>query len=165
MSEFTTALVVSPLADGKSWVLVDKLTYHIGNELSHDCVTAGQGFVTDFASVPRIFWWIIPKWGKYGNAAVIHDWLYCQQTEKNRAESDNILYEAMGVLDVVPWKKTVIYYAVRLFGWIAWLRNAAEKEIGYNRIIQTEQLKATTPSNRPGTLNSIYSYLKTKQHN
>ncbi|RUM35902.1 MAG: phage tail protein, partial [Desulfobulbus sp.] len=108
MSEFTTALIVSPLADGKSWVLLQDLKYHIGSIDNRDCVVAAHGFVTDFASVPRIFWWIIPKWGKYGNAAVIHDWLYYRQTAKNRVESDQILYEAMGVLGVVPWKKNSI---------------------------------------------------------
>jgi len=165
MSEFTTALIVSPLADGKSWVLLQDLKYHIGSIDNCDCVVAAHGFVTDFASVPRIFWWIIPKWGKYGNAAVIHDWLYYRQTAKNRVESDQILYEAMGVLGVVPWKKNSIYYAVRLFGWIAWLRNAAEKENGHNRIIQTDNIQATYSSQRPGTLSSIYTYVKNKKMN
>ncbi|RUM35284.1 MAG: hypothetical protein DSY50_05160 [Desulfobulbus sp.] len=49
MSEFTTALIVSPLADGKSWVLLQDLKYHIGSIDNRDCVVAAHGFVTDFA--------------------------------------------------------------------------------------------------------------------
>ncbi len=161
MSEFTTPLIVSPLADGKSWRLVYKLTYFVGSLDSDDTITTPPGFVTDFASVPRVFWWIIPKWGKYGNAAVIHDWLYWRQEGRTRTEADAVLYEAMGVLKVSRWKKNVIYRAVRLFGWIAWMRNRAEKANGRDRVIAMPG-KATSPSNRPGTLSSMYTYLKSR---
>jgi hypothetical protein len=159
MSEFTTSLIVSPLDDGKRWRLVKELTYHIGSADSDNTVTAVCGFCTDFASVPRLFWWVIPKWGKYGNGAVIHDWLYWEQ-KRTRTEADDILLEAMDVFNVAPWKKQIIYYAVRLFGWIAWMRNAGEKKNDFNRVLQTEQIKATFSSKRPGTLNSIYTYMK-----
>lgn len=162
MSKFTTALVVSPLSDGKSWVLLEDFEYHVGSEDSDDSVIASKGFVTDFASVPRIFWWVIPKWGKYGNAAVIHDWLYWKQGEKKRNESDNILLEAMDVLNVSTWKKKIIYYSVKWFGWIAWFRNAADKGSGFDRIIKTDNIKATSTSERLGTLKTAYIYLKNK---
>lgn len=35
-----------------------------------------KGFVTDFASVPEILQGLIPPTGRYGKAAVIHDYLY-----------------------------------------------------------------------------------------
>ena len=34
------------------------------------------GFVTDFASVPRLLWPLIPSMGAYWYAALVHDWLY-----------------------------------------------------------------------------------------
>ncbi len=159
MSKFTKALEVSPLSDGKSWVLLKDFEYHVGSIDSTDCVIASKGFITDFASVPRIFWLVIPKWGKYGNAAVIHDWLYWKQGIKNRKESDDILLEAMEVLDVSPWKKKIIYHSVRWFGWMAWFRNATDKESGFNRIIETETIKATLSSERPGAIKNAYSYI------
>ncbi len=165
MSEFTTALVVSPLSDGKSWVVLDDFKYHVGTENSGDCVIASKGFATDFASVPRVFWWIIPRWGKYGNAAVIHDWLYWEQVKRDRKEADLILLEAMGVLGVSKWKKTLIYHAVRWFGWIAWFRNAADKDAGFNRVIKAEIIKATSSSERPGTIKSAYRYYMKKRDN
>ncbi len=164
MSQFTTALVVSPLSDGKSWVILDNFEYHVGTENSDDRVIALKGFVTDFTSVPRIFWWVIPRWGKYGNAAVIHDWLYWKQGDKDRKESDYILLEAMTVLGVSKWKKKLIFLAVRWFGWIAWSSNFADRESGYERIINTKRIKAILSSERVDTIKSAYSYYLNKMY-
>ena len=76
MSQFTEALVVTPLADGNSWIIYKDFFYDVGVENSGDRIQVDLGFVTDFASVPRILWWALPKWSVYGNASVIHDWLY-----------------------------------------------------------------------------------------
>ena len=67
-----------------------------------------------------------PRWGKYGNAAVIHDWMYWDQSRK-RQEADQIFLEGMGVLEVPNWKRHIIYYAVRWFGWLAWSSNQRKK--------------------------------------
>lgn len=157
MSKFTNALVVSPLSDGNSWVMLQEFTYHIGTENNNNIIVASKGFVTDFASVPRLFWMVIPKWGRYGNAAVIHDWLYWNQSEKiDRKKADSILLEAMTVLNVSKWRKTIIYRTVKLFGWIAWNRNKREKYNGYERVIDTAEIKATMPSQRPGFIKSFF---------
>lgn len=164
MNQFTKALVVSPLADGKSWVILDAFKYHVGKKNSKDIINASAGFVTDFASVPRLFWFFIPRWGKYGNAAVIHDWLYWDQSKKSRKEADQILLEGMGILKVNAFHKAIIYYAVRWFGWIAWFRNAAEKENGFNRVIDVSHVNASAEFNRMGVLESAYShYVKRKR--
>ncbi len=165
MSVFTTALIVSPLSDGKSWVLLENFKYHVGTIESDDIVEAKKGFATDFASVPRIFWFVIPKWGKYGNASVIHDWLYWEQGARSRKEADDIFLEAMGCLDVKKWKMYTMYYAVRWFGGIAWYRNSADKLSDFNRVIDTSKIKATSSSKRPGTINRLYKHYFKKKHN
>jgi Protein of unknown function (DUF1353) len=129
MSRFTSVLLVSPLADGNTWVLMREFGYDVGAEGSVDRINVPIGFETDFASIPRLFWIVLPKWGKYGNAAVIHDWLYWSQ-QRSRAASDAVLLEAMGVLEVGTLVQFVIYHAVRLFGWLAWLRNQADARPG-----------------------------------
>ena len=63
MSKFTDALIVTPLSDGESWMIVSKFGYDVGIEGSGDTVDVDMGFVTDFASVPRVLWWALPKWG------------------------------------------------------------------------------------------------------
>ncbi len=149
MSIFTNALLVSPLSDGKSWVIVGDFGYDIGEVGSSRKVVVERGFVTDFASVPRVLWWVLPKWGIYGNAAVIHDWLYWDQ-QTTRKEADEILLEAMAVLHVSDLKKKAIYTAVRTFGGWAWKRNKWDKNSGFNRVITDTVVASSVTINRPG---------------
>lgn len=149
MSRFTSILLVSPLADGKTWVLMHEFGYDVGVEGSNDSITVPAGFETDFASIPRPFWVILPKWGKYGNAAVIHDCLYWEQ-RRSRPAADAVLLEGMGVLGVSALVRYAIYTAVRLFGWVAWYRNRADRADGYQRVLATLPIKATAISQRRG---------------
>src|SRR2546428_11062192 len=73
MSRFTDVLLVSPLADGRTWVIMRDFGYDVGTEASGDRIDVAVGFQTDFATIPRPFWIILPQWGRYGNATVIHD--------------------------------------------------------------------------------------------
>jgi hypothetical protein len=157
MSRFTDALVVSPLADGKTWVLVRSFGYEVGALGSGDVVECRIGFMTDFASIPRPFWTILPKWGKYGNAAVIHDWLYWSQ-DRSRHEADRIIFEAMGVLNVSDWQRYAIYWAVWLFGGMAWARNRWDREAGFDRVIPVDKIKALQLPGRPGVFRRIIKH-------
>ena len=124
MSRFTAPLLVTPLNDGKSWVIVtDDFTYDIGEEGSGDSVRVPRGMVSDFASVPRPIWWFAAPWGTHGHAAVIHDAGYYLQL-RSRPEYDRIFLEAMEVLKVGKLKRTLMYRAVRWFGGAAWSANA-----------------------------------------
>jgi hypothetical protein len=126
MSRFTEELLVSPLPDGRTWVIRRDFGYDVEEEGSGNTINVPIGFKTDFASVPRLLWSIIPRWGKYGNAAVIHDFLYWEQ-DRAREESDRIFLEAMRVLTVSVFMRTLIYLAVRFLGWFAWHRNRKKR--------------------------------------
>lgn len=77
-------------------------------------------FVTDGASIPRMFWNIFPPTGSYFKAAIIHDYLYSSLNDKfSRSESDLIFKEAMFNLGIGWIKRETIYRAVQLFGWTA----------------------------------------------
>ena len=158
MSRFTDVLLVSPVDDGKSWVLMCGFGYARGAEDSGDVIEVPKGFVTDFASVPRLIQWLVPRWGKYGNAAIIHDWLYWQQGGSRR-EADLVLLEAMAVIKVFPLLKYVIYCAVRIFGWYAWLRNRADRASGYNRVLTDLNIKAGAESRRLGSIAQLAKML------
>lgn len=134
MSEFTEILLVSPLADGKTWVIQKEFTYYVGELDSDETVTVPLGFQTDFASVPPVFRWLIPRWGKYGKAAIIHDYCYWEQ-RYTRERSDQIFREAMGVLGVARWKMFLMYQAVRLFGWWAWRANQKRRQAELERVV------------------------------
>ena len=118
MSSFTTPLILTPLDDGRRWRLVEPFEYRIDDDPLHK-ITVPKGFVTDFASIPRVFWRLLPPWGRYGKAAVIHDWLYGQGIG-NRERADLIFLEAMEVLGVKAWKRNCMYWAVRHFAGFAW---------------------------------------------
>jgi len=149
MSNFTDILIVSPMSDGKTWIIMRPFGYEVGSEDSGDTVEVPVGFQTDFASIPRLFWAILPKWGRYGNGAVIHDWLYWEQ-ERERREADSIFLEAMEVLKVGAAVRYVMYWAVRAFGWLAWYRNQCDRAASFPRVLSDVKLKATAESRRPG---------------
>ena len=119
MSSFTTELEVSPMPDGRRWKLLKKFTYHVGHKRSKDKITVPAGFVTNFASSPFFVWSFIPSWGKYGKAAIIHDYIY-QTKSRTRKEADYIFKEAMLVLSVAKWRVFLMYWGVRLFGWLSY---------------------------------------------
>jgi hypothetical protein len=133
MSRFTKILTVSPLGDGRTWFLREEFGYDIGSEGSGDSIDVPVGFLTDFASVPRPFWWLFPTWGRYGNAAVIHDFCYWQQ-EIDRRRSDQIFLEAMRVLGVGPITRTLLFSAVRVFGGIPWWRARRQRDGGFDKV-------------------------------
>ena len=115
MSSFTRPLIVSPQPNCKAWTLIEPFCYDVGFEGSRETINVPAGFITDFASVPRIFWAIIPQWGKYGNAAVLHDFLY-QSGQYSRKRADEIFLEAMEVGGTSWLCRHVMFLAVRFFG-------------------------------------------------
>ena len=86
---FSTPLIVMEVSDSK-WRLVKDLVYHGNN----DTFTVLSGFNTDFASVPRLFWNIIPPTGRYTKAAVLHDWFY-QTHVVSRKDADGMFRKIM----------------------------------------------------------------------
>ena len=146
MSKFTKILTISPLPDGRSWVLRESFSYDVGFEGSNDTITVPVGFVTDLASVPRPLWSILPQWGRYGNAAVIHDWLYWQQ-DRPRREADYIMFEAMGVLGVHWLTRWFIYVALVLFGWLGWWLNSERHKIGIKKSLAEDEISTVIKTN------------------
>ncbi|ENL6118451.1 DUF1353 domain-containing protein, partial [Salmonella enterica] len=96
------------------WRVYEPFEFYLSDDNS-DVIEVPAGFVTDLASVPRIFWTILPPDGKYAKAAIIHDWMY-DNALRTKKEADKIFLDGMMVLGVPKWKRTVMYWAVRLFG-------------------------------------------------
>jgi hypothetical protein len=110
---FTTALQLEYL-DGQSWRVLQAFAYAT---CAGFLIVVPAGFETDFASVPRFFWRLLPPTGQYGKAAVIHDYLYRTVTEDfTKNECDRIFLEAMEYLGVGRPTRYAMYWGVRLFG-------------------------------------------------
>jgi len=113
-SKFLNALVVEQV-DDDDWRLVRPLVYY---SASLDRVIAvPDGFVTDFASVPRlpfIYWY---TGGKAEAPAVIHDWLYRSGTQDvTREQADAVLAEAMESQGFWKFRSWMMWAGVRLGG-------------------------------------------------
>lgn len=81
-----------------------------------------QGFESDGASLPRLFWRLLghPFSMDYLWEAVLHDYLYRTQTD-SRKVADSIFFNLLK--DKMPVRSRLIYWSLRLFGWIAWNSN------------------------------------------
>ena len=105
-----TSLILTP-SGFKTWELVKDFVQIVDDKE----ITVPMGFKTDLASVPRIFWVLLPPFGRYSQAAVIHDFLY-HSGQFTRKESDKIFYELMLRYGTYKWKAKIMYRGVRMFG-------------------------------------------------
>ena len=84
---------------------------------SYGVITVPRGFITDGASVPRIFWSIFSPYGDYFDAAIIHDYLYTKRNKVySRKQSDLIFKEAMYNSGISWITREIIFRGVILFG-------------------------------------------------
>jgi hypothetical protein len=97
-------------------------------------VEVPAGFVTDLASIPRVFWQVLRPEGRYAYAAVVHDYLYWTQS-RSREESDQILNFAMEDSKVSSVERWAIYQAVNNLGQKAWEDNKRLKAAGERRML------------------------------
>ena len=105
-------IYLSPVNDKWTvWKLIKDYTVEVNGRK----ITIPKGFKTDFASVPRFLWNLIPPFGRYGIPAIVHDYLY-YSCELPKKEADEIFYRLMLERGVPKLKAYLMYIAVRLFG-------------------------------------------------
>ncbi len=102
---------------GKDYWLVNReFKFYFFSQGDRYWVNVPKGYLTDGASVPRAMWSIIPPWGNYGQAAIVHDYLceFLSVTDDNgrpvrinRQQADQIFNLAMQVLEV-PERRMII---------------------------------------------------------
>jgi hypothetical protein len=113
---FTGDVVVRELpdADGSRWQLEAPLSYAGRDET----FVVPAGFTTDFASVPQALTWLVPRYGRYTKAAILHDhlWQRCREGTFGWADADGLLRRAMRELDVPFLRRWLMWGAVRLAG-------------------------------------------------
>jgi len=105
----------------RSGVRIFRLISHFRYISSYGIITVPRGFLTDGASIPKVFHSIMGPFGDYFEAAVIHDFLYSSLAEGyTRKEADTIFLEAMFNAGVPWYRRNLIYSAVRLGGRRSW---------------------------------------------
>ncbi len=115
------------LGSGKNWELVeDGFSYKpwkIRDVENVDLnIEVPKGFVTDFASIPRALWVILHPTGRYGSAAIIHDYI-CRQAKReeiyivpNHKIAAYIFRDAMVELGVGGFRASTMCRSVIWFG-------------------------------------------------
>ena len=124
--------VVVREVDDNTWELVDELRY-AGNT---DRFVVPAGFRTDFASVPRVFVWLIPKYGRYTKAAILHDHL-CDEAKADRFDrddADGLFRRAMRELGVSFLRRWVMWGAVSLA--TQWIKVRRHRPVTLGRVGQ-----------------------------
>jgi hypothetical protein len=122
LAEFQSTLKVEAI-DDRHWKLLDTFIYD--SDVAGERIIIPAGFVTDFASVPRIPLAYLLFGGRANAAATVHDWLYTTGMFLKRM-CDAVFYEAMrtsGVrLDFAWW----MWLGVSWGGRRAWREHRAD---------------------------------------
>jgi len=113
---------IPPLKIGgdREFILDGNMTYVTR---AGEVITVPKGFITDLASIPRLFQWLIPVNGLHRCAAIVHDYLFVIQ-DRPREDADRIFLEAMEDCGVRWTQRQVMYRAVRAGGWLTWAKGA-----------------------------------------
>lgn len=128
-TKFNAQLFVSYSIEGSKllnkdyWRVRDGFKYYIGT-IEDDCwVNVPDGFLSDGASVPAVVWGLLPPWGIYGQAAVLHDYLceYLSITRNGvpetitRETADELFNAAMITIGVPTATRKALYLGVTAY--------------------------------------------------
>jgi hypothetical protein len=98
--------------DARTWAIVDPLVYR--GEQHRFVVPAG--FRTDFATVPRLVAWLVPRYGVYTMAAILHDWLCTEGIRSGvvtSREADGLFRRVMRESGVPVLRRWLMWCGVR----------------------------------------------------
>jgi hypothetical protein len=122
MKQFNGDVVLEEMKNG-FWKLQDDFMY----EDDSVQVTVKSSFITDGASIPKMFWSIIgdPLSNDLLKPAIIHDGLYTLM-QFPRYKCDKLLKEMLLFNGTSKVKANLIYYAVRFFGGSHWKKDTTD---------------------------------------
>ena len=132
--QVTGALHLARFADPTYFLLKPVMWKPNPGQESHSAVTVPAGFVTDFASIPRVFWSALRPDGLYTYPAIVHDYLYWEQVVSREA-ADTVFKFGMEDFRIGSATIAAVYNAVRAFGGGAWQNNAKLKAAGEKRVL------------------------------
>lgn len=107
----------------KLWVVTNSVNVKIHRGADIYELTIPKGFLTDGASIPKVFQWLFHKVDETINAAIIHDYL-CEhhvvklngkEIKLPRRQIDKIFYEILKEDKVKSTKALMLYQACRLY--------------------------------------------------
>lgn len=121
---FPYPLQTTHLPDGRNLALLSSFAFD--DEGHEGFIVVPVAFVTDLASIPRVFWLLLPPFGEYLFGAVVHDWLYTTRTLgagwHGWRGADMVLWRAMQQAPSPPalWVRCAIMAGLFLGGWFTY---------------------------------------------
>jgi hypothetical protein len=115
--------VVVEQVDDTNWITREELVY----QGKQQTFVVPVGSPTDFASVPRVFVWLLPRYGRYTKAAILHDHLWRDLASTGQiswVDADALFRRAMRDLGVPFLRRWLMWSAVR---WAALLKPGGTK--------------------------------------
>ncbi|RBY82526.1 hypothetical protein DQ238_04380 [Geodermatophilus sp. TF02-6] len=109
---FESAALLVRQVDASTWAVVDPLVYR-GDR---DRFFVPAGFRTDLATVPRLVAWLVPRFGAYTRAAILHDWLCTEGIRSGvvtSREADGLFRRVMREAGVPVLRRWLMWTGVR----------------------------------------------------
>ena len=115
VSDFLLPLKVTPLDDGINWQVLESFDFE--SIILDRIIIVPEGFITDFASIPRSLWTLVGgPTGKYTKASCLHDYCYRTVHFCTKDQADHVLLEAMQLSKVDWLTMKEVYDGVRVGG-------------------------------------------------
>jgi hypothetical protein len=109
---FVGVVRVTPINDG-----VFQLNQNLIADIDDKPVIIPKGFITDFASIPKLFWSVESPFDMKTIApSILHDYLYTCPNNLSRQKIDSIFYSSLIDNLVNPVKSYLYWLAVRIAG-------------------------------------------------
>lgn len=152
MNEFTGKMIIGDWSDvelrtNKLWVITSALTWIRPNG---DILKLTPYLITDYATIPKSFWWLLPKRSVYYDiAAAFHDDCVMHRNVRSMTLMDchEVFKEIMKHYKTPKWKYELMYYAVVAAG--PFLRSKGDGTYRYKltekELMHYEQIKQTYP--------------------
>ena len=109
--------IILKYKNGKKWELDEEIRHVLHNK---EEIIIYRGFPTDLSSVPKFLWGVLPPYGDFLLASLVHDYLYTKNKSRGRKFADKEMLIVSNKTNKNKIDNYIRYFGVRLFGWYYW---------------------------------------------
>ena len=144
------------LGEDGNYILQHDLLTEVEVDGERRAIQVPRGLITDLTSVPPLGRIFVSRVGPWLEAALLHDYLYIAwqdipergAREADRRFADELFLVAMEHSEVAKWRRTLIFWSVRLFGGAPYRRRKTERFADLDDTALNGRLAFVMPSGR-----------------